>query len=255
MEFYTPPIYSFSVLLFIFLALFIFVGFRLFKFFLRFLRLSRQKVVLINRYLPVTELTVWSLFFIWAIQFLYNKGYLLVFLPAVVFFIIIIYLSWFALKDMIAGVIFKTANQLQINDHITIADTGISGKVLAISRTSLEVEEDTGRLVTIPYSRITGNIIFKNSPSQSLLSHSFSMKIATDKLETDVFDMVGKIKTFVLALPWSSQKKQPKISIDEESDEFIILSLTIYSLDQNYFTQTEKLLTQEFGLKILPGLS
>ncbi len=251
MDYYTPPIYSLSVLLFLFFALLIFIGFRLFKYLLRFLRLSRSKVFLIHKYLPVSELTIWVLFLIWAIQFLYNKGYLVTIMPAIIFIIIILYLVWFGLKDIIAGVVFKTSNQLQINDHITIADTNTAGKIISIKKTFLELEDDNGRLVILPYSKITGNIVFKNSPSQSLLSHSFRMKIPYINDETDISELMDKIKSFILLLPWISQKKKPKVTIDEESDEFIVILLTIYTLDEIYFAQTEKQLVGEFAGKII----
>jgi small-conductance mechanosensitive channel len=252
MDYYTPPIYSFSVLLFLFLALFIFTGFRLFKYLLRFLRLSRDKVLIIDKYLPVSEMIVWGLFFIWAIQFLYNKGYLLALMPAIVLIIILLYLSWFGLKDIIAGLVFKTSNQLQINDHITITEPDIAGKIISIRRTFLELEDESGRVILIPFSKIAGTIIFKNSPSHSLLSHSFKLKVVSSDTESDSSVLAEKIKAFILVLPWTSQKKLPKISIDEDSDGIIVFSLTIYTPDEVYFAQTEKQLAKEFAGKIIP---
>lgn len=209
-------------------------------------------MLLIEKYLPVSELMVWGLFFIWAIQFLYNKGYLVAMMPAIIFIIIILYLAWFGLKDIIAGVVFKTSNQLQTNDQITIAERDIAGKVISVKKTFLELEDETGRLVIIPYSKITGAIIFKNSPSHSLLSHSFKLKLTPVNKETDVSELAEKIKSFILVLPWTSQKKQPKISVDEESDDFIVFSLTIYTPHETYFTQTEKQVVKAFGGKIIP---
>lgn len=249
MEALSPGILSFPVFLFIILALVIFVFFRLFKYLIQFIRLTTRKSSFVNQYLPVTELAVWTIFFIWAIQYLFNRGYLVTLVPLLVFLIIILYLAWYGLKDIIAGVIFKTTNPLKVKDHVTVAE--ITGKVTAINQSSIEIEDYSGHIVSIPFSKVVGNIVLKHYPSQSLLSHNFLLQCPLAQTGDNIFELSENLRTLILALPWSSQKKEPKISVEAEGANFILLNITIFSLDQSYFIKTEKFLEKEFGGQVV----
>jgi small-conductance mechanosensitive channel len=237
-------IFEFSIIVFLMVGALLFVIFRLFKYMMQFIRLPLQKVEFLNKYLPVVELITWIIFLLWSVEFLSSRGQLISLLPLLVFIIIILYLAWYTLKDITAGVIFKTGKTHHVDDHISVA--GITGKITAMGMRNLQIEDYSGQIVTIPYSKIVGNIMLKSYPSQSLLSHNFSMKIAVDE-ETDIFKTIENIRTSILTLPWSSQKKEPKIIIETESEDYFMLSITIFSLDESYFKKTEKILQKQFN--------
>jgi small-conductance mechanosensitive channel len=237
-------IFQFSIIVFLMVGALIFIFFRLFRYMMQFIRLPVQQIEFFNKYLPVAELIVWIIFLLWSIQYLGSRGQLITLIPFLVFIILILYLSWYSLKDITTGVIFKTGKTHHINDHISVA--GITGKITAMGMRNLEIEDYSGQIVTIPYSKIVGNIMLKSYPSQSLLSHNFRMKITADE-NTDIFSTVENIRTSILTLPWSSQKKEPKIIIETESKDFFMLSITIFSLDESYFKKTEKILQQQFN--------
>ena len=215
---------------------------------MQFIRLPLQQVEFFNKYLPVAELIVWIIFLLWSIQYLGNRGQLITLVPFLVFIILILYLAWYSLKDITTGVIFKTGKTHHINDHISVV--GITGKITAMGLRNLEIEDYSGQIVTIPYSKIVGNIMLKSYPSQSLLSHNFRMKIASNE-NTDIFRTIENMRTSILTLPWSSQKKEPKISIDMETDQYCTLSITIFSLDESYFKKTEKYLQEQYKGTVL----
>ncbi|MBW6478904.1 MAG: mechanosensitive ion channel family protein [Bacteroidales bacterium] len=237
-------IFEFSIIVFLMVGALLFVFFRLFKYMMQFIRLPLQKVEFLNKYLPVVELITWIIFLLWSVQYLSSRGQLISLLPLLVFIIIILYLAWYTLKDITAGVIFKTGKTHHVDDHISVA--GITGKITAMGMRNLQIEDYSGQIVTIPYSKIVGNIMLKSYPSQSLLSHNFRIKIATDK-NTDIFRTIENMRTSILTLPWSSQKKEPKITIEEEANQSYTLSITIFSLDESYFKKTEKILQQQFN--------
>jgi hypothetical protein len=249
MEAFNSEIYPVAILLFLFVALFIIVFFRLVKYLIPFLRLHSSKAKFAKKYLPVSELAVWILFLTWSTQYLFNRGYILAWIPLLIFILIILYLAWFGLKDIIAGIIFKTAHTLKINDYINVV--GITGKVTAIKQSTIEIEDQTGRIVSIPFSRITGNILQQQYPSQSLLSHNFSIRIPNPNLSQGVFKLIEKLRITILTLPWASQKKEPKIIIEEEYTEDILFNITVFSLDERYFPMIEKHLERKYNGKIL----
>jgi small-conductance mechanosensitive channel len=249
MEAFNSEIYPVAILLFIFIALFIVVFFRLFKYLIPFFRLQSSRAKFVKKYLPVSELTVWVLFLTWSTQYLFNRGYVLAWIPLLIFIIAILFLAWFGLKDIMAGIIFKTAHTLQLRDHISVA--GISGKVTAIKQSTIEIEDQTGRIISIPFSKITGNILLRQYPSQSLLSHNFRISISNENITDGVFELIENLRITILTLPWASQKKEPKISVEEEYKEDILFNITVFSLDEGYFPLIEKHLEKKYKGKVL----
>lgn len=249
MESFDQDIYPLAILIFIFTALFILVFFRLFKFLLQFMRLSKSHSEMVRKYLPLSELVVWTLFLIWAIQYLFNRGFLLTLVPLLVFIIIILYLARFGLRDIMAGIVFKTANDLNLQDHIDVA--GISGKVSAIKQSTLEIEDASGRIVSIPYSKITGSVLLRQYPSQSLLSYNFILQVPLTQMPDGPTAFIEKLRVSILTLPWASQKKEPKIHSIRENTEDVHFNITIFSLDESYFAMTEKHLENEFSGKVV----
>lgn len=241
-------IFQFSLIVFLLAGLFVFVSFRLFKYLMQFFRLPVKQTEIAGRYLPVAELVTWIIYLLWSIQYLYNRGQLITLIPLIIFIILILYLAWFALKDVTAGVIFKTGKTHQINDHISVAS--ITGKIAAMGLRNIEIEDYSGRIVSVPYSKIVGNVMLRAYPSQSLLSHNFKMQLELSP-DTDVFQATEKIRNAILILPWSSQKKEPKVNAEEETENLAIFNITIFSLDEVYFKKTEKYLEKELGGKVL----
>ncbi len=241
-------IYQFSIIVFLLVGALILLFFRLFNYLMQFIRLPAQQVEFFNKYLPLAELITWIIFLLWSVQYLGSRGQLITLVPFLVFIILILYLAWYSLKDITTGVIFKTGKTHHINDHISVA--GITGKITAMGMRNIEIEDYSGQIVTIPYSKIVGNIMLKSYPSQSLLSHNFRMKIEADE-NTDIFSTIENMRTSILTLPWSSQKKEPKIIVETETEDYFTLSITIFSLDESYFKKTEKYLKEQYNGKVL----
>lgn len=247
MDTVTFSIFRFSIVVFLLTGIIIFVFFRLFRYLMQFVRLSPGRILFLTKYLPLAELSTWILFLLWSIQYFATRGQLITLVPLLVFVIIILYLAWFALKDITAGVIFKTGKTHQLNDHISVA--GIQGVIHAMGMRNLEVEDPEGRMIQIPYSRVVGNIMLKSYTSQSLLSHNFILQLPLQK-DTDIFQIMESIRLSILSMPWASQKNEPRISILDENPEQAELRITLFSLDTSYFKKTEKLLEKEYQARV-----
>ncbi|MFW5758989.1 MAG: mechanosensitive ion channel domain-containing protein [Bacteroidota bacterium] len=248
MELFGSGNYFFSTSLVITGVVFIFALFRGFRYLLQYFRLPRNFVELVEKYLPAAELTVWLLFLIWSVHFFYTKGLLITFLPLLVLLSIVLYLIWYALRDITAGIVFKTSGRFQINDAISVGD--VNGKIIEMGQRNLIIENLSGQIISIPYSKVDGIMITKSSPSQSLVSHNFLFQLTIEQ-EKDVFELIQNLQADILLLPWSSQKKEPIIRIHEETDKTVILAITIYCLEEISFKKTEKFLTNAYHGKVL----
>jgi small-conductance mechanosensitive channel len=241
-------IIQFTLIFLLLLGAMIFAFFRLFKYLIQFMRIPVQQREFLLKYLPAAELFFWTTFLMWASQLLYSRGQIISLVPLLIFTIIIIFLGWFLLKDLVAGVIFRINNPYKINDYIQVS--GLSGRLISIKLQCLEIEDPHGRVIAIPYSKVAGNIVSRAYPSQSILSHNFVLKMSRGR-ETNIFNIIEKLRKTILTLPWSAQKKEPKIEIADESEDSITFRITIYSLDESYFKKTEKHLEEKFGATAL----
>jgi small-conductance mechanosensitive channel len=249
METFSTGVYPVAVLVVLITAVFIIAIFRILKFIIPYIKLTHSQSELVLKNLPFAELVAWSIYLIWAIQYLAVRSYLVTVFPLMIFVIIILYLAWYGLKDIIAGIVFNASYSLQINDQIIVM--GISGKVMAILHTRIELEDNSGQIISIPYSKLAGDVVFRNYPSQSNLSYHFKLEIPAPGSPGDIFEVMEKIRITLLALPWTSQKKPPKIAIEEENNESVLLGITIFSIDESYFPRIEKVLENEFGGKVI----
>ncbi len=158
------------------------------------------------------------------------------------------YLIWYALRDITAGIIFKTSGRFEINDTISLGN--VKGKIIEMGQRNLIIENLLGQIISIPYTKVDGNMITKSSPSQSLLSHNFLFQLSIEE-EKDVFKLIQNLHADILLLPWSSQKKEPIIRIYDEIDGKVILAITIYCLEEINFKKTENFLSDTYHGKVL----
>jgi small-conductance mechanosensitive channel len=243
-EVHEHDVYSLSIIWVLVVAALIIALFKLIRTLLPYTGIESENRETIKRYLPIAELASWALFLIWSIQFLFSRGFLLSIIPVLVFIIIVLYLAWYGLKDIMAGILFKAGSYFQINDYVDVA--GISGKVLALKQRVIEIEDSAGRTVVIPYSQVTGKIFLKHYPSHSVLSHSFLLRVPASNITDGLISFIQKMHITILTLPWASHKKEPRIHIEQENQQEVIFNITIYSLDEKYFAMTERFLEKHF---------
>jgi len=238
---------SITPIIFLILTFLIFSIFRLFRPIMKYFKFTEARKQFITRYLPVSELIIWIIFLGGMSQYYYYKEYPLLLAPAIIFTAILFFLAWFALKDVIAGIVTKTSGHIKVHDIITVS--GFTGRVIQLSYTHLLVEDNSGKVFTIPYSTINPSTIVRHSSSQTLLPHTFLF--ACNNNGTDAAKITEQLKKEILILPWASQKKEPRIVILEETDKTITFRITIFSVDESFLWKTSKWLEERFSGRVV----
>ena len=232
-----------SLFFMLLLGMLLFAFFRLFGYLTQLSKLPSKQRELFGRYLPATELVAWIAFLIWITQSLYYQGNIVTFVPVVALIIILISLGWFLFRDLIAGVIFNSHKHFRVNDQITVS--GVSGKIVSLGLHCIEIEDTHGHVTAIPYSMVTGTIITRAYASQNLLSHTFHLKIKPET-GTDSVQIIKSIRDTILTLPWSSQRKEPRITIDTQTESLISVSITVFSVNEIYLKKIESHMEEKF---------
>ena len=237
-----PEFSKFAIYIFLFFCLVLFFTFRLINYVLPLIPFRRGIKKPVLKYLPVFELLVWLLFLIWAVQFFIKYHYWYAIGLFVIIFIILIWVSWFVLKDIIAGIIFRTSENFSVNESIVLK--GYSGKIVKFKSRSLELETDSGEHINIPYNIVLSEVVSKSNPAEMIKGHTFKINLSK---KSALLQSIENIKTDILNLPWISVKKVPSIKTVDETNEEFVLEITVYSLEKEYFVKIENFIKEKYS--------
>jgi len=225
-------------------AVFLFFLFLLTKRFLPFLIKSQNKKDIIKQYIAMFEVGFWFLFIIIAIQQFSDSNQLYAWALFVLLTLSGFWILWLLIKDFIAGAVFKTNNNFKEKDIIQVDN--FEGKIIEMGSRILKIESDSGKVIYIPYSRLSQQTIIKVHPAEMVLSHNFTMRITKTGNANEQKD---KIRFEILSLPWASFKRPPKVEIVHEDKDSYISEIKLYSLEKQYFFKMEQELRKMFELK------
>ncbi|MEN7546452.1 mechanosensitive ion channel domain-containing protein [Rapidithrix thailandica] len=235
MKFLDFDIYTLAFIKYLIYGLLIFLSFFLLNKVAASLPFRRKYKDFTVRTLSIVEGLTWFLFIVYASQQLISDPTLNSIILLAICLVAIIWLAWFGVRDFIAGIILKSDGSLSRFERINVK--GITGKILSLGYRSLELETDNGETVTIPYSRISGEMRIKPNPSKTVKSHRFELSLPKDMPVSETRDLLN---TLVNSAPWSSLKKEPQLKILAETEDLYRFEIIIYTLQVEYFQKVKQ---------------
>lgn len=231
-----------TLIFYIVVTLVLLAGFRILSLTLRYV-VDRKRKLMFLKYLPLAESVFWMVYLILSAQYFIQKGGSIhtVWIFGILL-VLLAFFSWFAFRDIIAGIVWKANKKFNLQDTIKIGD--FQGKIQAFHHRNLEIMNDNEESIIIPYTKILSSHIIKSNPTEMILSYSFMLECNN---ETGSSELLQKIRYEILNLPWSSVKNEPKIkAVREEADRYIF-DITVYSMDKDYFYKIENHIKMKFG--------
>lgn len=219
---------------FILVGLILFAFFRLIRFLLPILVKNFKKTQSILSYLPIIETSGWLFFFSWFTFRFAEIESIFALVTAGILGLIIFWISKFFLKDLIAGLVFRTSGRFNEGDRIKL--DGLKGSVRKFGLVELEVESTEGSTLFIPYSTLTEAINMKSEDADQTSAYSFSLEL---KRTLSQEETVSVIQNFVLSLPWSSIQKNPVVLIREQSEKLFAVDVTAFPVDKGFTRKIE----------------
>lgn len=242
MELISLEFSRFAVYLFLILAIGIFFLFRGFRKLVPVIFTGKRYRENVFRFLPLTELFVWLVYIVWAIQFFWHNNQLYAVELSLILTVLAIWVCWYALRDHIAGAILKAGRSFTINESVIIGDA--AGKVRQMKSRCLVIETDTGESIFIPYSQITGKQIVKIHPAETILAHTFRI---SNFGTGHPAKLISGMSEFIMNLPWSSVKKEPKVQhVESRSGSGPFLEITVYAIEKDFFYDIERHVRKRF---------
>ena len=230
-----------SIYIFFAVGLFLFLVFRIVQFILPYILRTGKTTRFITKYFSFIELTVWMLFFIWSIQFFLETNHVYALLLVLITIILILFISWYALRDVIAGVIFKTNRKLRINDVVRFDQ--YAGTISRLTHRYIEIENEQGESIHIPFSQALSKVVIKKHPAEMIQGHTFKMNVAK---KPSLKELIDDIKSTIIQMPWISLKREPIVKPVDQITSAYTFEITVYAIERNYFYKIEDFLRHHF---------
>lgn len=178
-----------------------------------------------QQYYSLLEIVIWIIFAIWALKTILEESIYYTVIVIVIFLSLAIWITWFVVKDFIAGLVFKLNDNYQKGQFIEVND--IKGYIEEMNYLTLDLISETGETIKIPYSKIQGNIHKKSILDKSTIQYKFELQIPKNYS----FEKAkGEIKKAILLTP-GVDLKEPIIKIIKIDESFQIIEIVAFILN------------------------
>ena len=257
-----------TILTVLLVALGIALLFRLLHWLLRPLARRQTFWLRISYLLMGAELLVWTGWLFWVIRQLVRDQAIYAYFTVGVAFLLFGLLTWFLLRDVVAGIIFKLQHNLKVNQSIRIvggsavaapvASSGgadgagghtpgtLTGRLLRLGITTVVLESTTGERIKIPYTKLINESVARYEASEVI--KPFDMQLPVPKSMTKD-RWISTLHQQILLLPWASTRRTPIVQWQQEDEQHHIFDLRIYCLSEAQAYRIESHLRHVYGEK------
>ena len=185
--------------------------------------------------LPLAGSIIWTAFVFWGSGMLFSGRMYYTYIVAGMVLIILGLVTWYFIRDVFAGALFKLQNELDQGDFIKIGN--ISGQIKAAKLTHLEITSESGQTIKIPHTRLNQELISSTSSPEGL--EEFSIRLVHDKRYTKP-ELEEKIRFVLSTSPWCSFKQAPVLVLQHEDTQAYTYDLLIYTMNHQHLRIVEK---------------
>jgi small-conductance mechanosensitive channel len=204
--------------------------------------LKNTKVAdIVIQYFPLAELAILTAYFVWTIPFILKHNKLMGFGMIVFGLIILLFISWFLVKDVIAGMIFRSTKNVQKGKEIETIQS--SGKIERLGLRQMILKTDQDNLVHIPYSKILQGEFKIKSSTTNLQKLQFTCELNSDLSAQQV---INKLQKSILLMPWVPADEQANITILSKENQKYLVQIGLFALSADYFQLIEKQIKEDF---------
>lgn len=198
--------------------------------------------VAFHRAFPVVESLVWILFAVWAAGLVFVDPLSQTVAVLTLIAVGVFWLSWFAAKDFIAGLILRLQDDYAVGQEIHLND--VEGRILTVGYLGMDIEQASSEVMRIPYSKLTG-VVHSRRPPASSNHHQFRVEIPK---RVSLEETLRRVRESALTSPWASLTKEPQIRPIAETDEEFILEVAVYGIGPERSEAIERDVRSHLGI-------
>lgn len=207
----------------------IFLGIRIIKMGLKYLLSSHPRLDFLRNIMIISEFLIWIIFVFQSTYFLFNGKFFYQYLVFGLILILLGFLTWFFLRDIFAGFIFRIKYNLKAGAFISAGD--LSGQIKSHQLTSVKLLTAEGLVLNIPYTRMINEVItekgFRGTPEEHILQIEADLSVGRTNAEE-------LIRTALLSSPWSNLKEEPAIRFIGENEKGYLFQIKLFSVKMKH---------------------
>lgn len=137
--------------------------------------------------------------------------------------------SWFAVKDLVSGIVLKAGRVLRVGDRVRAG--ALEGRVARMGHRVLVVETARGEEAIVPYSTLAREAVVRAPLGARIAPHTFTLATARPMPEAK-----AAIKEAALVCHWAALGRDPEVVALEENR----FEVTVYALDADRVRDVER---------------
>ena len=192
------------------------------------------------------EFLLWLGYSFCALYYLFREKFFYRYLVYALVLIVIVFLSWFLLRDIFAGIIFRIKHNLRKGSFIKAGD--FSGQIKSLGLTCLEIITSDKRLLRVPYIHLVNAIISESAGRGPLQEQVIRVKIDESVGRKDA---ESHIRTALLNIPWSKMNEEPSIKYKMEDKTGYFYDIILVSKNIMQLKNIEKSLEQIDSIQVI----
>jgi small-conductance mechanosensitive channel len=190
---------------------------------------------LLLRSLPLAEFVVWLTYAFWAATIVFSGLPYRGVVESVMALVLVVALGWYVLRDFLNGILLKSENEFRKGQ--SIKTSFVSGKITGIGYRTMQIENDKGEKVRVPYSRLGETIITR--PPQKGQSHSHLLKFSLAANKNPVA-LPPEISRELLNMPWIITEDEPSVNLVHDADGQLMLEIKFSVLKEEHALLVEQ---------------
>jgi small-conductance mechanosensitive channel len=129
--------------------------------------------------------------------------------------------SWFAVRDLISGVLLKSGRVCKVGDRIRLAD--VEGVIRHMGLRLMAIESESGGVALVPYSKIASESVVRAPSRGAVLPHVFRVTVPTS---VTMSDARSSLRLAISQCHWASLVREPELAVLSENT----YEVTVFSL-------------------------
>lgn len=206
-------------------------------------KVSHKYAVLkrLDRMLPVVQVLTWTIFVFWANGVLFRDRIYYPYIVTGMAFFAMALAVWFFLRDVVAGLVFRSQNDLMPGENIQVG--AITGQVRSVHLMHIVVATDNGSTIKIPNTHLSRELISGSTTPEGLEEFKIQLSVNKQLAKPEIEE---KIRNEVANSPWCDYKLPPIIKLKDENDSSYVYDVVIYTLNHQHLRIVEKALKEKF---------
>ncbi|MBR9989856.1 MAG: mechanosensitive ion channel family protein [Gemmatimonadetes bacterium] len=214
-------------------ALLVWIGTRMLSWSIAVLPLGTRPRASANRWLPSMQLVLGVAIFTGVAVFTFGPAAAAV--VAAGSAAIVLAASWFAVRDVVAGIVLRADHGFEEERIIRVDD--VAGTILEVGARSLEIETVEGQRVRVPYSRLGRAAVTVGGAHEGTGALRFTITLPRDD---SAHDDIAAIRSAALHAFFASASREPRVRLLGEGESERSYDVTVYADDPAYLPSIEE---------------